>query len=169
MGISLIAGVATVTLPNIFHAALALVGALLGIAGIYVILHAEFLAVIQVLLYVGAVVTLIIFAIMLTHRLGDRAIPQKNNQSLPAGAALAAFVALISSLILKIDWHTTAGAETAPLQTVDLGKALLGVYVFPFEVVSIVLIAALVGAVSCGVDSGGEASGGVSVKTPARC
>ena len=155
--LSLAAALGVVLLPNIFHAALCLVGALIGVAILYLSLQAEFIAIVQILLYVGAVMTLIIFAIMLTHRLGDRAIPQKNKQSLPAAAALAAFVGLAASLILKTDWPRVVGASFvtpegvinhAPaVDTLALGKALLGVYVFPFEVVSIVLIAALVGAV----------------------
>ncbi len=143
--LSLIAAVGVVTFPNIFHSALCLVATLVGVAALYLALQAEFIAVVQVLLYVGAVMTLIIFAIMLTHRIGDQTIPQKNKQSLPAFFALAAFVGLVSGLILKADWPVT---QTSPrVDTLALGKALLGPYVFPFEIISVVLIAGLIGAV----------------------
>ena len=150
MFLSVIAALGVVLLPNIFHAALCLVGTLIGIAILYLALQAEFIAVVQILLYVGAVMTLVIFAVMLTHRLGDPSVPQKNRQSLPAAFALIAFIVLIASLILKIDWYRLVGAGPVlapPVNTLALGKALLGSYIFPFEVVSVVLVAALIGAI----------------------
>lgn len=146
MALSLVAAVGVVTLPNIFRAALCLVGTLLGVAVLYIALQAEFIAVVQILLYVGAVMTLVIFAIMLTHRIGDPTIPQRNKQSLPALAALVLFVGLVGSLLLKAPWSLVP-AEGGKVDTLALGQALLGPYVFPFEVVSVVLIAALIGAI----------------------
>jgi NADH-quinone oxidoreductase subunit J len=115
------------------------------VAALYLALQAEFIAVVQVLLYVGAIMTLIIFAIMLTHRIGDQTIPQKNKQSLPAFFVLSAFVGLVSGLILKADWPTAQAS--ARVDALALGQALLGPYVFPFEIISVVLIAGLIGAV----------------------
>lgn len=146
MALSLVAAVGVVTLPNIFRSALCLVATLLGVAVLYLALQAEFIAVVQILLYVGAVMTVVIFAIMLTYRIGDQTIPQKNRQSLPALAALVLFVALVGSLLLKTPWPYVP-APTYRIDTLALGRALLGEYVFPFEVVSVVLIAALIGAV----------------------
>lgn len=148
MGISLIAAIAAVALPNIFHAALSLVGALLGIAGIYLILHAEFLAIIQVLLYVGAVVTLIIFAIMLTEGIGNKTIAQHNNLGPAVFGGAIVFLAALWGVIRHTPWPLeakTAGAGYATLAT--LAEALLGTYVFPFEVISVILIAVLIGAI----------------------
>lgn len=146
MALSLVAAVGVVALPNIFRAALCLVGTLLGVAVLYLALQAEFIAVVQILLYVGAVMTLVIFAIMLTQRIGDPTIPQGNKQSLPALAALVLFVGLVGSLLLKAPWSLVP-AEGRKIDTLALGQALLGQYVFPFEVVSLVLIAALIGAI----------------------
>ena len=151
LAFTLTAAVSAVTRPNIFHAALSLVVTLIGVAALYLALHAEFIAVVQVLLYVGAVMTLLIFAIMLTHRIGSPNVPQANRQSLPALLTLAAFVGLVGSLILKTNW-TAIASVVAPgggprVDTLVLGKALLGEYVFPFEVVSIVLVGGLIGAV----------------------
>ena len=151
--LSLAAALGVVLLPNIFRSALCLVATLLGVAVLYLALQAEFIAVVQVLLYVGAVMTVVIFAIMLTHRLGDRTIPQANKQSVPAFLGLALFVILLASLFLRMDWSIPTRALTggAPsyvyVSTAALGKALLGEFVFPFEVISIVLIAGLIGAV----------------------
>lgn len=150
MLVSLTAALGVVLFRNIFHAALALVVTLLGVAGIYIALHAEFIAGVQVLLYVGAVMTLILYAIMLTHRIAGAA-AQTNRQSVPAFLALALFVALLGRLLLKTDWSalaSSAGPAAPPTVSVlMLARALLGEYVFPFEVISIVLIAALIGAI----------------------
>lgn len=149
--LSLGAALGAVLFPNIFHSALSLVGTLVGIAILYLALEAEFIAVVQILLYVGAVATLIIFAIMLTHRIGDPAIRQTNRQSVPAFLTLLALTVLIGSLLLKTDWTAVTGGNLLqPYTRVDalaLGQALLGEYVFPFEAVSIVLIGGLIGAV----------------------
>lgn len=151
--LSLAAALGVVLLPNIFRSALCLVATLLGVAALYLALQAEFIAVVQVLLYVGAVMTVVIFAIMLTHRIGDRTIPQTNKQSVPAFLGLLIFVGIFISLTLKgggvIPWRAVSGSLSTPasVSTAELGKALLGEYVFPFEVISIVLIAGLVGAV----------------------
>ena len=160
--LSLAAALGVVLSKNIFHSALCLVATLLGIAALYLALQAEFIAVVQILLYVGAVMTLIIFAIMLTHRIADQTIPQTNRQSLPAVLALSGFVILVGSLLCKMDWslvknvgapfmapYSQGVINHAPtsVDALVLGKALLGEYVFPFEAVSIVLIAGLIGAV----------------------
>src|SRR3990167_6418117 len=125
MAASLLAAVGVVTFRNIFHSALALAGTLLGVAGIYLALRADFLAVVQILLYVGAVMTLILFAIMLTHRLRSQTVPQANKQSGPALAGLLILAGLLSSLFLKTNWPVSEAA-LAPVTVLALAKALLG-------------------------------------------
>ncbi|MFH1800704.1 MAG: NADH-quinone oxidoreductase subunit J [Candidatus Omnitrophota bacterium] len=147
MAVILVFALGVVTLRNLFHCALCLAAALIGTAVIYVVLQAEYLAAIQVLLYVGAVVTLVIFAIMLTEHLAGKTVRQNNSQSLPAMAGLLGFVLLVTALILKTPWPVTPAALKAKVSVMGLGKALMGTYVFPFEVISIVLIAALIGTV----------------------
>lgn len=143
--ITLLGALAAVTVRNIFHAALALVLTLLGVAGVYFIMHAEFLGAIQILLYVGAIVTLIIFAVMLTSRMGDTSIPTSNRQRLPVAIGIAILIGFLTRVMLNTPWSVKT-----TLTTVDatvIGKALMGSYVFPFEVISIVLVVALVGAI----------------------
>ena len=139
----------SVLFRNLFHAALALTGVLLGIAGIYLALHADFLAMIQVLIYVGAVMTLVIFAIMLTERFGDASLRQFNHQS---WAALGGGILLLTFLVRMIQttpWpvKNQAALASPAVTVVQLGEALLGPYVFPFEIISVILIAALIGAI----------------------
>jgi len=147
MATILIFALGVVTLRNLFHCALCLAAALIGTAVIYVVLQAEYLAVIQILLYVGAVVTLIIFAVMLTEHLAGKTVRQNNSQSPLAITGLLGFVVLLATVILKTPWPVTQAALKAKVSVMGLGKALMGAYVFPFEVISIILIAALIGTV----------------------
>ncbi len=146
MFLTLAAAVAVVLLPRIFHAALALVAVLIGVAGIFLALHADFLAVVQILLYVGAVMTLIIFAVMLTEKLGPKPARQTNGLVFPAALGGIMFFVILARLITETSWNVQRNPELRNVSTFDLGKALMGTYVFPFEVISVVLIVVLVGA-----------------------
>ncbi len=146
MAVSVLAAFGAVMLRNIFHASLALIVALIGTAGIFIALHAEFLAVVQILLYVGAVMTLVIFSIMMTEGLSDKSVPQRNNLALPALIAVLIFWAVLAGLIIQTPWvYRLASPLTVTM--LDLGKSLLNQYVFPFEVISVFLVAALIGAI----------------------
>jgi len=149
MFVCVVFAVLAVTAANLFRAALALTGVLLGIAGIYIALHAEFLAMVQVLIYVGAVMTLVIFAIMLTERLGDVSVPQTNSSAWLAWAGMIGLYLLLVRVMISTPWpvKTPALIKASAVSTAGLGEALLGPYVFPFEILSVVLIAALVGAI----------------------
>jgi NADH:ubiquinone oxidoreductase subunit 6 (subunit J) len=93
---------------------------------------------------------------MLTEHLAGKTVRQNNSQSLPAIAGLLCFVSLITALILKTPWPVTPTALKAKVSVMGLGKALMGAYVFPFEVISIVLIAALIGTVVIAKKDGPE-------------
>jgi len=149
MFLTLLAAVGVVMLPHIFHAALSLVSVLIGIAAVYIALQAEFMGVVQILLYVGAIMTLIIFAIMLTHRLGDKKILQTSGLAYPAFLGSFALFAVLVRLIFSTPWPAQNHAldPDAHATVLDIGIAMMGPYVFPFEVISVVLIAALIGAV----------------------
>lgn len=148
--VTLAAAVMVVTLKNIFHCALALILTLLGVAVIYLSLKAEFLAVIQILLYVGAIMTLVIYAIMLTSRIGDRTIPQTNRQSVISFAVLILFNVFFIGSVLKSAWKISQASLAATIDAQSLGVSLMTEYVFPFEIISVVLIVALVGAIILG-------------------
>jgi NADH-quinone oxidoreductase subunit J len=134
-----------VTLRNIFHCALFLIIALLAMAGFYFYLGAPFVGVIQLLIYVGAIMVLIIFAIMLTARISDRLNKVSTGLVIPA---LIAVLALLYFLLTELGRTPLPGRVTAPLDTLNgLGRALMTTYVLPFEVISLVLLAALVAAI----------------------
>jgi NADH-quinone oxidoreductase subunit J len=149
--VTLGAAILVVTSPRLVHAALWLILALAGIAVIFVLLEANFLAVVQVAIYIGAIAILIIFAVMLTRRVMTDSGPQTNrNWWLAALAALLLFTGLLGLLLQGPQLH---GADLQALpdpdtQLKDLGVALVDVnqYVLPFEVASVLLLAALIGA-----------------------
>ena len=140
------AAVMVVSIKNIFHSALFLVLCFFSVAGIYVLLDAEFLAAVQVLIYVGAITILMIFAIMLTHKLYSAKIRQSNEQVIPGLIIVGAL--LVATLFALGDTAWKLSFETPEAQSVvGIGRLLLTSYVLPFEIVSVVLLTALIGAV----------------------
>jgi NADH:ubiquinone oxidoreductase subunit 6 (subunit J) len=146
-GVILISGFMVVSLKNIFHCALFLILCLSGVAGIFILLNAEFVAAVQVLIYVGAVCILVIFSIMLTSNLASRRIVQTNKNAMVAFFVCMMFV--MGSLIL-IDntsvWRQTTTALPAD-NILTIGQLLMTDFMLPFEVVSVLMLAALIGAI----------------------
>jgi NADH-quinone oxidoreductase subunit J len=143
--LTLLAGFLTVTLRNVFHSGLALVGTFFGVAAIYLMLEAEFLAVVQVLIYVGAIAVLILFAVMLTRSLMRNTDSNINSQWAWAALAIGILFLGIFIIILQVPWAHSGAAVYRDL-TPELGTALLTTYLLPFEVVSVLLLATLIGA-----------------------
>lgn len=144
----LFSGYRVVTAKNLIHSALYLVGALAGTAGLFLLLSAEFVAWVLVFVYIGAVVVLFLFGIMITRA------PTGLDESLdtrhkmwPALLSLGLFVTLAWT---SIEAFGTNGALASgePTSTNLLGQSLLGRFVIPFEVVSFVLLAALIGGIT---------------------
>jgi NADH-quinone oxidoreductase subunit J len=145
-GLTLGCGLMVVTTRNLFHAALWLVGSFFGVAGIYGMLEAEFLAVSQVLIYIGAIATLIIFAAMLTRGMMLGRIRTSNFQAGITAVVAVLLFGLVVMAVLQVDWPTQAPA--APPDTIAMiGQAFVTGYVVPFEIVSVLLLVALVGAI----------------------
>lgn len=144
----LIAAFRVVTTQNVVHAALYLVGALAGTAGLFLLLSAEFVAWVLVLVYIGAVIVLFLFGIMITRApTGLDEGLDSDKKVWPALLSLAVFVAMAWGSIEAFgsDPVTTTGTATA---TEIIGESLLGRFVVPFEVVSFVLLAALIGGIT---------------------
>jgi NADH-quinone oxidoreductase subunit J len=132
---------------NIVHSAFALLGTFFGVAGLYVFLSADFLAVVQALVYVGGILVLILFAVMLTGRIGDVKVTNRSAGMVPGLLLLVMMVALLAGLAVHTPWPVAEPGPAAPT-TAAVGNALLTTYVLPFEVISVLLIAALIGAVT---------------------
>lgn len=131
---------------NIVYSAFALVGALMGVAAVYILLAADFVAMVQVLLYVGGIVVLTIFAVMLTQGIGDVAVSNRAVGRVTAFVLMVGAGAVMLYATLKTPWHL-APVPTVSATTYGVGNAFLGEYVLPFEIASVVLLAALIGAV----------------------
>ena len=131
---------------NLFHAVLWLALSLTGTAGVFLLLDAEFLAAVQLLLYAGGVVTIVVFAIVVTERLVGERITQ-TNRGIAVGALMsAALAAILVSAILQ---HPLA-VEKAPIVdtlTAAIGSAVLTRFVLPFELLAILMLAALLSAI----------------------
>jgi NADH-quinone oxidoreductase subunit J len=150
---TLVCAAMVVTSPKLVHAALWLIATLACVAGLFVLLEASFLAMVQVAVYIGAIAILIIFAAMLTRRVMAETGGQPNrNWWAAVFAAALLFVGLIGLLREVPAWSAAvpAALPLAPEPLLeDLGQSLVDVdrYVIPFEVASVLLLAALVGAI----------------------
>jgi NADH-quinone oxidoreductase subunit J len=137
--------VLTVTSKNLVHAALFLAVTLAGIAGVFLTLHADLLALVQLVVYVGAVAVLFLFGLMLTRAPIGREALDGENRGLAIGTAGTLFVVL-SGLIIAAFGDVRADVVTGP-DTAELGFALFRDWVLPFEILSMILLAALIGAI----------------------
>jgi NADH-quinone oxidoreductase subunit J len=135
--------------PNIVRAVFSLLGTFFGVAGLYAMLAADFLAVIQVMVYVGGILVLMLFAVMLTSQIEAAGESAKSGSSTSVGvaAAVAAGVlAFFGTLALHAPWHQAEPGAFEPI-TGSIGEALLGRVLLPFEALSVVLLGVVVGAI----------------------
>jgi len=149
---TLLSALLVVTRPNLVHASLWLIASLAGVAVLFVLLEAGFLAAVQVVIYIGAIAILIIFAVMLTRRVMSDSGPQVNRNWW--GAALSALLIFGGLLGLFSQVPAVGSAFPAAIANADglledLGRSLVDVnrYVLPFEVASVLLLAAMIGAI----------------------
>ena len=131
---------------NIVYSALALMGTLVGLAALYIFLAADFVAAAQVLIYIGGILVLILFAVMLTDRIANVEISHRSVGRGPALLVIGAITGVMGWAIRHTDWPVTAKLTDAP-STYAIGNGFLGPYVLPFELASFVLLAVLVGAI----------------------
>lgn len=145
---ALIGALGVVTSRNLFRAALALVLSFVGVAGYYILLEAEFLAMVQLLVYVGAISILIIFAIMLSQRMMSPDFKARNDQWLGGLAVAVVLFGILALILLTVAWPTAQAAVPEDAIS-ELGQALVdpNQYVLVFEIASVLLLVALVGAV----------------------
>jgi len=145
-GLTILCALGVALSQNVVYAAFALMGTLIGAAGIYAFLAADFVAVVQVLVYVGGILVLTLFAIMLTHQISDINVSNRSVGWLPASLLVLATGAAMSYAVVQGNWFTAAVPEALPT-TYRIGEAFLTDYLLPFELASVVLLTALIGAV----------------------
>jgi len=145
--VTLASALAAMTLRNLVHCALSVVVTFAGLAAMYLQLGAQFIGFAQILVYVGAVAILIVFAIMLTRGSEPAGQPMFSKGAL-TGAGVALVVASVLAGAILASKALAPGSDSPAIITVqDLGKDLMGKYVLPLEVLGLLLTAALIGAV----------------------
>ena len=134
-----------VTSPNLVHSAVSLLFTFFGIAAIYIYLYADFIAATQVVVYVGGILVLIIFGVMLTNKIENATITSKTHNQIPGALFSGILLLLQFYAIFNTKWLVNDNPEKTST-VMDIGELLLGKYLLPFEVVSILLLSALIGA-----------------------
>ncbi len=142
-----------VTAHNLFRSAMGLIAALLGVAGLYLLMDAQFLSAIQITVYIGGIVVLMVFVILLVTDVTQKLFQQCAGWRKGIVGVLAFLLCfLMSSMMLAYQFHPPKPVPAKSASVEDIGHALLspnrGGFILPFEVISLVLIAALIGAVT---------------------
>ncbi|MGH7820438.1 MAG: NADH-quinone oxidoreductase subunit J family protein [Candidatus Binatia bacterium] len=145
-GVTIVSAAGVAFSRNIVYSALALLGTFAGVVGLYAFLAADFVAVVQLLVYIGGILVITIFAVMLTHRIADVQVSNRSVARLPALLITGGVFLLMSRAVYRTSWHLVE-APAARETTYAIGNAFLGKYVLPFELASLVLLAALIGAI----------------------
>lgn len=144
--VMIVAAFRVVTTDNIVHAALWLVIVLAGVAAQFILLGAEFVAVTQVLVYIGAVVVLFLFGVMLTRAsLGEDESVAKEKRSMAAFVGVLLFA--VMALALVDTWGDDRVVIDQPQRVAEVSDSIFSQYIVPFEAVSVLLLAALIGAI----------------------
>jgi NADH-quinone oxidoreductase subunit J len=130
---------------SLIYSAFALLFTFFGVAGLYVLLGADFLAAVQLLVYVGGILVLLLFGVMLTHKLYDLDLRSEVTQFLPGAIVAAGLFVTLSAIALRTQWATAAPRLPAPT-TESIGQLFMGRFLLPFEAASILLLVALMGA-----------------------
>ena len=133
--------------PNILYSAFALLGTLGGVAGMYLLLGADFVGIAQLLIYVGGILVLILFAVLLTNKIGEVKLSNLSAGVMVAAPAMVALLAILLKTSMETRWPVLAARDVAVAPTTArLGDAFLKEYLLPFELASLILLMALVGA-----------------------
>ena len=145
VGITVGSAFMVVQSKSLLYSAYALLFTFIGVTGLYVFLWADFLAVVQIVVYVGGILVLIIFGIMLTNKITSVNISHTSMQKSVGAIVVVCFIALLGFMILNTPWLVLPNAE--PTDTTSaIGRLLLMDYLLPFEAVSLLLLGALIGA-----------------------
>ena len=130
---------------SLIYNAFALLFTFFGVAGLYLLLGADFLAATQLLVYVGGILVLLLFGVMLTHKIYDLDLRTEVTQVGPGLIIALGVFAILTGGALRTQWALGSGRPPAPT-TKEIGKLFMGPYLLPFEAASILLLVALMGA-----------------------
>lgn len=130
---------------NVIYSAVGLLFTFFGVAGIYVLLAADFLAAVQVLIYVGGILVLLLFGVMLSQRVTSVELRTGTLQFLPAVLVVGGVLIILLRVVYKTSWNTVQVADFNPTSKA-IGTLLMTDFLIPFEIASVLLLAALIGA-----------------------
>jgi NADH:ubiquinone oxidoreductase subunit 6 (subunit J) len=130
---------------NVVHCGFALLFTLLGVGAMYAFLGADFLAATQMIVYVGGILVLVLFAVMMTHKVQAVRLREELIQPFAALGTALLVLALILLVVHRTAWPLAAGHEPAPT-TAQIGREFLTTFLFPFEFASVLLLVAMMGA-----------------------
>lgn len=145
--LTLISAFFVVTNRNIVHSAFFLLFTFFGVAGIYVLLGADFVAIVQLIVYVGAILILMLFGVMLTNKITNVEIKTGTTNTLPAVISVGLFAGALLASMIHTNWKSV-DSELPLYTTATLGHLLMQEYVLIFELLGIILLIALIGAAS---------------------
>lgn len=145
--LTIVSGYFVVTSKNIVHSAFYLLFTFFGVAGLYVLLGADFIAIVQLMVYVGGILILMLFGVMLTNKITSVEIKTGTVHVLPAVIGVGLFMGVLVSMMIRTNWKSEPG-ETPFTTIYGLGRYLITDYVLIFELLGILLLIALVGAAS---------------------
>ena len=131
--------------PNLIHSAVSLLFTLFSTAGLYIFLYADFIAATQVVIYVGGILVLIIFGVMLTSKIETPSIAASSKNQFIGGMGAFVIFVIQAGIIFNTQWNI-GNIQSRDSTVATIGKLLLNEYLLPFEIVSILLLAALMGA-----------------------
>jgi NADH-quinone oxidoreductase subunit J len=142
-------GIGTVTMRNVFHGALMLILSLTGVAGYFILVNAEFLAMVQVIIYIGGIMVLFLFGIMVSQNIIGTPVRQNTRHSWWAlAAAMTLFLMMFfSAIFMSIPPNYEAPQDVLGNNTMNMGWSLMATYALPFEVASVLLLMAMLGAI----------------------
>ena len=145
-GMGAIGAAAVAFSRNVLHCAYGLLFALLSVCAMYAMLGADFLAATQVIVYVGGILVLVVFGVMMTHRVETASLREEVVQPVAAGIAALVVFALSVTVVVNEAWPVLADIRAVEPTTKDIGKSFLTDFLYPFEFASVLLLMAMIGA-----------------------
>lgn len=130
---------------SVIYSAVGLLFSFFGVAGIYVLLSADFLAIVQILIYVGGILILLLFGVMLSQKATSVQLRTGTLQIVPAIVVVGGVLFILVQMLMKTPWDMKADSGFQPT-TNSIGTAVMTTYLIPFEIVSVLLLGALIGA-----------------------
>jgi NADH-quinone oxidoreductase subunit J len=143
--VTIISAFFVVTVRNIIHSAFYLLFTFFGVAGLYVLAGADFVAIVQIIVYVGGILILLLFGVMLTNKITSVPIKSGIRQTVPAAIGIGLLGGVLSAALLTTNWKTAPGEIPEATASV-LGMLLMNEYILIFELIGIILLIALIGA-----------------------